>query len=69
MYVFEGFVETARKNVGKEWPSDAHRVVAENICLNNPKITTMDGLMEMVDRVIKIPAEKIRTITHAELTD
>lgn len=66
MYLLPEFIEMARQKVGKEWPTPDHKVVAENIGLGNPRIRSMESLMDHVRHVINIPAEKIRTITLEE---
>lgn len=66
-YLLPEFVEDARKAVGMDWPTEDHQIVAENACLGNPDICTMDSLQDTVRRVINIPAGKIRTVTMNEL--
>lgn len=66
MYIFDEMIDMGlRKN--QKWPSEAHRAVAMNLGLCNPLITARDDLTAVVQKVCKIPADKIKTVTFAEL--
>lgn len=66
MYMLNDMIDMGLKDRQK-WPSDAHRVVAQNIALCNPQITTRDALTQVVQKVCKIPKSKIKTVTLAEM--
>lgn len=68
MYMLEEMVEMGLKEKQK-WPSPAHRVVAANLAICNPLVTTRDKLSFVVQKVCAIPKDKIKTVTIAELSE
>jgi hypothetical protein len=66
MYLMESMIDMGLKE-GQEWPSDAHRVVASRLALGNRLVHTRDALNDVVQKVIAIPADKIETVTIADL--
>lgn len=62
MYMLEDMIEMGLKK-GQKWPTDMHRVVACNLALCNPHVTTRDALTEIVQKVRKIPKSEIETVT------
>ena len=66
MYAFPEMIDFGLKK-DQKFPSQDHRVIAENIGIGNPRVTTRDGLVEIVQAVIKVPKDKIRTVTLGEL--
>jgi len=66
MYMLEDMIDMGLKPRQK-WPTDAHRVVAMNLALNNPLVRTRDTLTEIVQKVRKIPKTKIETVTIPQL--
>lgn len=67
MYMMEHMIDMGLKP-RQQWPTDMHRVVAVNLAICNPMITTRDALIEIVQKVRQIPAAEIETITVPELT-
>lgn len=68
MYAFPDMINIGLKE-GQEFPSDDHRQVAQNIGLCNRNVFDADTLTEIVQSVIKVPADRIRTVTLIELCD
>ena len=62
MYMIEDMIDMGL-NEGQEWPSDDHRIVAQNLGLFNSLVVTRNALNEVVQQVCKIPMDRIRTIT------
>ena len=67
MYMLEEMIDLGLED-GQKWPSPAHRIVAANLALCNPQVTSRDTLTSIVQKVRKIPKSKIKTVTHAELS-
>lgn len=63
MYVFPEMLEMTKQ----EWPSDAHRTVAEKVLLCNSRYFTLSGLMEGAEIIAAIPEEMIKLATAADL--
>ena len=68
MYGFEEMIEMGLRE-GETWKSDAHRVVAVNMLILNPRITTRDLLMEGVSVINQIPDDQIRKVTVNDLVE
>lgn len=66
MYVFENMIEIGMGK-GKKWPSGAHKKVAINALLCNPRITSAEILKRNIEIINKIPKERIKKVTRAEL--
>lgn len=54
---------------GQEFPSEDHKTVAQTIGLCNRNVFDADTLMEIVQSVIKVPVDRIRTVTAMELCE
>ena len=67
MYIYEDMVDMGLPN-GVSWPTEAHRIVAQNILLNNSQIDDLDKLKQGVINVLNIPTTKIKTIKMEELS-
>ena len=68
MYAIPDMIDMGLKD-GQTWPSDAHRLVAQRLGLCNPLVKTRDALNDVVQKVITIPADKIKVVTIADLPD
>ncbi len=68
MYIFPEMIELGLLD-GQEWPSKEHKTVAQNLALCNSQVTTKDHLIDICQAIIKIPNDRIRTITFAECRD
>jgi len=66
MYMIEGMIDMGLKE-GQTWPTDAHRKVAQFMGLFNSRVTTRDALYEVVQAVIKVPADQIELVTAIDL--
>ncbi len=66
MYMIGSMLGLGLKD-GQTFPTDAYRVVAGNIGLANPNVTTKDTLTEVVQAVLAVPADRIKAITPHEL--
>jgi hypothetical protein len=62
MYGFESMIDMGL-DLGGEWTTPDHRIVAVNACICNPNVACMDDLMKNVEIINNIPTEDIRTIT------
>jgi hypothetical protein len=54
---------------GEEWPTEYHRKVAINLLIANPEVTTMTSLQNGVNKIMKIPDDKIQQVTINDLSD
>ena len=69
MYIMDDMVDIGLPK-GTEWPEEsAYRIVAQNILLANPNVSTADQLQTGVKNILKIPIDKIQTITVNELSN
>lgn len=68
MYIFADMIDLGLPE-GEIWSSEDHRVVAQNIGLCNPRVTTRDSLTEIVIAINKIPQCAIRHVTAADLAE
>lgn len=68
MYMIESMIEMGLKKRQK-WPSAAHRKVACTLALFNPTIRTRDNLIDIVQKVIKIPKAKIKKVGWYDLPE
>lgn len=66
MYMIPSMIDMGLKE-GEEWPTEAHKEVAMNILLCNPKINSRDKLTEGVSKILKIPNDIIKTVTIHDL--
>ena len=65
MYIFPEMLSIARK----KFPTKAYKTVAENIALCNPNVHTADMMIAVVEAILKVPKNRIKTITYNELVD
>jgi hypothetical protein len=63
MYIDPSFL----KLTDVEFKSEAHRKVAEQLLLSNPRVTNMTQLTNGCKLVNKIPAKKIKNVTPNDL--
>lgn len=68
MYMLPEMIDMGLQE-GQEWPSDAHKVVAQNVALCNSRVTTRDILTEVCQAIIAIPESDIKTVTWIQLVD
>lgn len=67
MYIMEEMIDIGLPE-GIEWPDEpAYRIVAQKLLLENSDVTTADQLQTGVKNILKIPIDKIKTITIEEL--
>jgi hypothetical protein len=66
MYAMPGMEDIGLKK-GQEWPTEAHRDVAQKLCLCNQNIFTAEVLQQVVQAIIKVPNDKIKQITLEQL--
>jgi len=68
MYIMEDMIDMGLKE-DQEWPSEIYRNVAEYILLCNSNINTRDKLESGVQKILKIPCDRISKITFGELSE
>lgn len=66
MYILPSFLEFGLTE-GQVWPTPAHQVVAGTVALCNPNVTTRDRLTDIVQAVLKIPVDRIESVTYPQL--
>ena len=66
MYIMPEMIELGIED-GKEWPSAAHRTVAQRLFLCNPLIHTRDALTSAVSKLLTVPLKEIETLTLEDL--
>lgn len=54
---------------GKQFPSEAHKKVAQNIAIGNPSVFQRDLLIDIVEAVCRVPEKYISTITAEQMVD
>ena len=55
---------------GEKWPTEiAYKKVAQNILIGNPHINSINAFQTGVKNILKIPLDKIKTITIHELSE
>lgn len=62
MYIHPEMVDMGLED-GQEWPSSDHRFVAQNLALCNSAVCTREALTEVVQAVIAIPSDRIKSVT------
>jgi len=69
MYICEEFIDMGLEAVEPkmEWTSPLHRSVAVAICLNNPRITTLESLANNIKIVNSISKDEIGQTTYPDL--
>jgi hypothetical protein len=68
MYVFPTMINLGFRHDEKPvWPSKAHKLVAQNVGLCNPRVTDRDTLIAIVDAVNKVPMDRIKLVDYRTL--
>lgn len=65
MYIVPSMIDLGLLE-NQQWPSEAHKTVASIIGLCNKHVTNRTYLTEIVQAVIKIPQDRIETVTLQE---
>ena len=68
MYAFPNMLVLGLKDE-QDFPSEAHRIVAEHVAIGNPMVHDRDTLMGVVQAVISVPAERIEEVTYKQLVE
>ena len=68
MYICPEMIDMGLEE-GSEWPSDAHRVVAQTLGIGNPNIVDWGTLRTICQSVVKVPQERIKKVTYEQLKD
>lgn len=66
MYMMDDMIDIGLPD-DKVWPTKAHRVVAQQVGLCNPRVTTRDALTRIVSSVLSIPNDKIEKVSLIDL--
>jgi len=66
MYILEDLIDLGL-SVGQNWPTPAHRKAAVTLAIGNRYVTTKGALTTIVQAVIAIPTDKIKTVTVGDL--
>lgn len=69
MYAFPEMITELGLKEGEHFPTSAHQVVAEKICLGNPNIDNRDRLQSAVSSILSVPIDRIETVTYNELIE
>lgn len=67
MYLFDDMVDMGLPD-GVRWPSEMHRMAAQNLLIANPSIENMDDLKKGVLNIINIPGKTLETLTIEDLS-
>ena len=65
MYAFPEMLKMTKV----EFPTGAHKIVAENILIGNGRYFTLDTLTEGAKIIADIPEDRIKLVTAGELYD
>ena len=68
MYAIPDMINLGLTN-GKEFPSESHKKVAQNIAICNPSVFKKELLVQIVDAVCRVPEQYILTITAEQMID
>lgn len=68
MYIFEDMIEMGLEE-GQEWSSEIHRIIAVEVCIQNPRITSLELLINNVRIINSIPVNEIRKVTFTNLSE
>lgn len=68
MYAFPEMVNLGL-NKGQDWPHEDYKTVACKVCLGNSNINSASILHEIVQAILKIPQDQIRTFTLKDLVE
>jgi hypothetical protein len=63
MYAFPAMLELTEQ----EWPSEAHKVVAERVLIGNSRYHSLTDLKEGASIIAAIPEDKIKLVTAMDL--
>lgn len=66
MYMLPDMIEMGLRP-DQNWPTAAHKKVAQRLALCNPLIKTRDDLTEVVQKVIAIPRSQIKKVEFKDL--
>lgn len=66
MYIMPEMIELGLEE-GQKWPNETYKIVAQSVGLCNPHIATRGKLMDVVQAILKIPQDKIKIVTLADL--
>lgn len=65
MYAFPEMIELT----GREFPTPAHKQVAQRIAICNPNVFQADVLAAVVDAINAVPNKRIKGVTYDELVN
>lgn len=68
MYIFNEMIDLGLNKKSK-WTSKAHRVVAQQVLLSNPRITSCQLMIDNVSIINAIPKDQIKKVTLHDLFD
>ena len=63
MYAFPEMLEMTKQ----EWPTEAHKIVAELVLIGNSRYYTLTELMEGAAIIAAIPNDRIKLVTASDL--
>lgn len=66
MYLIPEMIDIGLDN-GQKFPSEAHKRVAEALAIGNPMVKDAETMTQIVQSVIKVPKNRIKTVTYDEL--
>jgi len=66
MYALSEMINLGLKE-GQDWPSPEYKMVASVIGLRNRNVTNRDCLIDIVQSVLKVSQERIKSITPDQL--
>jgi hypothetical protein len=66
MYIIDNMIDMGLPE-GENWTSNSHREVAKVIGLCNSRITNRTSLMEVCQKINKIPQDRIEKVTFVDL--
>ena len=67
-YLLDDMVEIGLPK-GEEWPvEEAYKIVAKKLLIGNPTVNSADMFQTGVKNILKIPLDKIKTVTIDELS-
>ncbi len=66
MYIFPDMIDLGLHK-GQSFPTEDHRKVAQALALCNRNIHSRDRLTEVVQEIVAVPTDKIRTVTIDDL--
>lgn len=66
MYMILDMIDMGLQN-GQSWTSPEHRQVAQNLAICNPNVKELDVLIQIVQVVLTVPTNLIKTITYDQI--